>query len=299
MTTDQHDEQSQTNYDAEPGRTDSDSGATVHSSDTAGWEHDDRLENEMGFFDHLEELRWRIIKALIALVLCALVCAIFYKEITERVLMRPARLVEPKLVIQNIEVMGQLTLAIQVCLISGLIVAIPFILWQFWAFIQPGLYKRERRYAGVIAVATIFCFVLGVSFAYYVMIPTALGFAAGFQVAENIQNIITIGSYFSFVLGFILACGLIFEMPMLSYALARFGIVTPTMLRKYRRHAVVVLLIVAAIITPTPDPVNQLLLAAPLYILYEISIMVSKLAKGQRDEAMEELGHPPQDEEQE
>lgn len=243
------------------------------------------LGNEMGFFDHLEELRWRIIKALIALVVCGVGCGIFYRTITEEVLMRPAREAVPPVEIQNIEVMGQLTLAIQVCLFSGLILAIPFILWQFWGFIKPGLYKRERRYVGVIAVATIFCFLVGVSFAYFVTIPAALGFAAGFQVAEGIKNIIAIGSYFSFVLGFILACGLIFEMPMLSYALSRFGIVTPTFLKKYRRHAMVVLLIVAAIVTPTPDPINQLLLAGPLYILYEISIVVSRFAGRQRTEA--------------
>lgn len=243
------------------------------------------LGNEMGFFDHLEELRWRIIKALIALVVCGIGCGIFYKTITEEVLMRPARQATPPVEIQNIEVMGQLTLAIQVCLFSGLILAIPFILWQFWGFIKPGLYKRERRYVGVIAVATIFCFLVGVSFAYFVTIPAALGFAAGFQVAEGIKNIIAIGSYFSFILGFLLACGLIFEMPMLSYALSRFGIVTPALLKKYRRQAIVVLLIVAAIVTPTPDPINQLLLAGPLYVLYEISILVSRLAGRQRTAA--------------
>lgn len=248
------------------------------------------LGNEMGFFDHLEELRWRIIKALIALVVCGIGCGIFYKTITEEVLMRPARQATPPVEIQNIEVMGQLTLAIQVCLFSGLILAIPFILWQFWGFIKPGLYRRERRYVGVIAVATILCFLVGVSFAYFVTIPAALGFAAGFQVAEGIKNVIAIGSYFSFILGFLLACGLIFEMPMLSYALSRFGIVTPAFLKKYRRHAVVVLLIVAAIVTPTPDPINQLLLAGPLYILYEISIIVSRFAGRQRtDAAMEDL----------
>ena len=290
MATDQHDNEAQKNFPAEEN---SIGGASAQHETSALPAHDngqaEEEVHEMGFFDHLEELRWRIIKAAIALVLCAIGCGIYYREITENVLMRPARMLESQLKIQNIEVMGQLTLAIQVCLISGFIISIPFILWQFWAFIQPGLYKRERRYAGVIAVATIFCFLVGVSFAYFVMIPTALGFAAGFQVAGNIENIITIGSYFSFILGLILACGLIFEMPMLSYALSRFGIVTPALLRKYRRHAVIILLIVAAIVTPTPDPVNQSMLAGPLYILYEISILVAGFAKKQRNNAMEEM----------
>ena len=176
--------------------------------------------------------------------------------------------------------------------VSGLILAIPFITWQFWGFVKPGLYARERRYVSIIALATIFCFMSGVAFAYFVMIPTSLGFVGDFELA-GVQNTINVGSYLSFVLGFILACGGVFEMPMLSYALSRFGIATPEFLRRYRRHAGVVILIVAAIITPTPDPVNQLLLALPLYGLYEISILVSAAAQRQRDEAMEEMMNKP------
>lgn len=287
MASDHHDHERETEYGERNGTDDAGPFRSPSSDvlpDEGGRERE--LGNEMGFFEHLEELRWRIIKALIALVVASIGCGIFYRTITEQVLMRPAQEADPPLEIQNIEVMGQMTLAIQVCLISGFIIAVPFILWQFWGFVKPGLYRRERRYVGVIAVATIFCFLVGVSFAYFVTIPAALGFASGFQVAEGIKNVIAIGSYFSFVLGFILACGLIFEMPMLSYALSRFGIVSPAFLRKYRRHALVILLVVAAIITPTPDPINQLLLAGPLYILYEISIFVSRFAKRQRSEAL-------------
>lgn len=289
MATDQHDNEAQKNFEAEQN---SIGGAAAQHQPSALPAHEngeaEEEVQEMGFFDHLEELRWRIIKALIALVLSAIGCGIFYREITENVLMRPISMLEPPVKIQNLEVMGQLTLAIQICLISGFIVAVPFILWQFWAFIQPGLYKKEKRLAGIVAIATIFCFLVGISFAYFALIPTALSFAVGFQVASNIVNEITVSSYFSFVLGFLLACGIVFEMPMLSYALSRFGIITPALLRKYRRHAIIILLIVAAIITPTPDPVNQSMLAGPLYILYEISILVAGFAKKQRNNAMEE-----------
>jgi sec-independent protein translocase protein TatC len=242
----------------------------------------------MGFFDHLEELRWRIIKSVIALAITSAVCAIYLNFLVEKILLGPGARLTPPLRLQNTEMMGQVTLSIQVAIFSGLILAVPFILWQFWGFIKPGLYDRERKMAGGVAVATIFSFLIGVAFAYFIMIPASLGFTAGYTF-QGVENRFTLSNYFSFILGFILACGVVFEMPMLSYALSRFGIVSPSFLRKYRRHAVVVILIVAAIITPTPDPFNQLLLAVPLYALYEISIFVSKVGVGQRSNAMNAL----------
>ena len=248
---------------------------------------EEEVGGEMGFFDHLEELRWRIIKSLIALVLSGIACAVFYETLWQ-FLLAPANRSTPPIEFQNLVMFGQITLTIQVCLFAGLIVAIPFILWQLWAFIKPGLYQREQKYVGVIAVATIFCFLLGVSFAYYVMVPTALEFAQSFQVAEQIRNDFTIEAYFSFILGFILAAGAIFEMPVLSWSLSRLGILTPAFMKKYRRHAIIVLLIVAAIVTPTPDPINQVMMAGPLYVLYELSIIVSRFATRQRKESLEE-----------
>lgn len=250
------------------------------------------VHHEMGFFDHLEELRGRIFKAVIALVVMSGLCSIFLDFLMSDVLLAPATRLGIKL--QNLEVMGQFTLAIQVSVFSGLILSIPFILWQLWGFIRPGLYPKEQRYVGWITVATVFCFLLGVSFAYFIMVPTSLGFTSTIKWG-NIENQFAVSSYFSFVLGFCLACGAVFEMPMLSYALSRFGIINPGMLRKYRRHGIVVILILAAIITPTPDPINQMLLAVPLYALYEISILVSKTAKRQRDEAAQlEQNEAPQ-----
>jgi sec-independent protein translocase protein TatC len=240
---------------------------------------------DMGFFDHLEELRWRIIKAVIALVGSSIVCAIFLDEIMNDIILAPAR--RAGIQLMNMQMMGQVTLAIQVALYSGLILSVPFLLWQVWGFIKPGLYPKERKYASLIAVATIACFLIGICFAYFLMIPTSVAFMKGVQFGP-IENKFAIDSYFSFILGFILACGVVFEMPMLSFALARFGVVTPGLLRKYRRHAGVGILIIAAIITPTPDPFNQLMLAVPLYLLYELSIIVSRIAVRQRAEHAEE-----------
>ncbi len=238
-----------------------------------------RINPEMGFFEHLEELRWRLIKGVGALVLTSLLCAIFYEELWKILLLPASRLELP---IQNLALFGQITITIQVCLLSGFILGIPLILYQFWAFIKPGLYKTEQKYVGYLSVATMFAFIAGVLFAYFVMIPASLEFAASFQATEQLKNQFTIESYFGVILGFILAAGAIFEMPVLSWALSRLGIITPKLLTTYRRHAVVVLLIIAAIVTPTPDPVNQLMMAGPLYILYEISILVARFAYKQR-----------------
>lgn len=241
---------------------------------------------DMGFFDHLEELRSRIIKSIIGLVVCAVIAAIYSDFIIEEILLSPAR--NAGVGLQNFNPMGQLTLTLQVLLVSGFIISIPWIIWQFWQFVKPGLYPKERRYSSWIAVATILCFLVGVAFAYYVMVPTSLDFAAEF-VYEGIENKWAISEYFSFILGFILACGVVFEMPMLAFALGRFGILTPAFMRHYRRHAGVVILIVSAIITPTPDPFNQLILAVPLYGLFELSILVSAIAVRKRDEAYAEF----------
>jgi sec-independent protein translocase protein TatC len=248
-------------------------------------EFEEPEEQGMGFFDHLEELRSRLIKSLLALAVTSALCGYFYKEIVENVLLAPA--VRAKLTLINTEPMGQLTITLQVVIISGLIMAIPFIIWQFWGFVKPGLYQNERRYVSAIAIATIFCFLGGVAFAYFVMIPTSLDFIRSF-ILEGVTNTIAVSNYFSFILGFILACGVVFEMPILSYALSRFGIVTPVFLRKYRRHAIIIILILAAIITPTPDPINQMFMGVPLYILYEISILVSAAASRKRAEAIVE-----------
>ncbi len=257
-------------------------------------EFEEPEEEGMGFFDHLEELRSRLIKSLLALTITAALCGYFHRELSSNVLLAPAHKANLSLI--NTEPMGQLTITLQIVLISGLILAIPFIIWQFWGFIKPGLYDNERRYVSAIAFATILCFLGGVAFAYFVMIPTSLDFIRGF-IMEGVANQITISSYFSFTLGFILACGVVFEMPILSYALSRFGIVSPVFLRKYRRHALVVILIIAAIITPTPDPINQMIMGVPLYILYEISILVSAVASRKRAEALEEAleGEPQQE----
>lgn len=234
-------------------------------------------ENEMSFLEHLEELRWRIIKAVIGIAIGAIICGIFVDWIMNNILLAPAAKTTPPLVLINLKPYGQLVLYMEVVLIGGVIISIPNIFYQLWKFIEPGLHPKERKYISGIVFYSTFCFLGGVAFAYFVMLPTALKFFAAFGTQE-ISNNIAINEYFGFIISVILTAGIVFELPMVSYYLSRLGILTPKFMRKYRRHAIVVILIFAGIVTPSPDIVNQLLLGIPLILLYEISIIISAIA---------------------
>ncbi|MCS7000847.1 MAG: twin-arginine translocase subunit TatC [Bacteroidota bacterium] len=236
-------------------------------------------DHEMGFLDHLEELRRRIISSVIGFLLASIGVGFFIGDIVDHVLLRPA--IEAGLRLQNLRPFGQAFLYFKLIFICGFIVSFPWILWNLWRFVAPGLYEHERRWARQITAWTSVCFLAGVAFAYFAMIPSMMAFAKSFGSAQ-IENIIDVNEYLGFFATVILAAGLIFELPMILYVLSRAGIVTPTMLATYRRHAIVVILIIAAVLTPTPDPINQLFFAAPLYVLYELGIVISKFAARKR-----------------
>lgn len=233
-----------------------------------------------GFWDHIEELRKRILFALIWLVLGCIVSGVFISELMNLVLLEPAA--AANLDLQNLKPFGQPFLYFKVILVVGIIFSFPFMLYQLWKFIEPALYDNEKRWVSTITIFTSLCFLSGVAFSYFVMIPSMLSFAASFGT-DKIKNIIDVNEYFSFLTMILLASGVLFEMPMISFILSRFGMVTPKMLRKYRRHSIVVILILAAIVTPTPDPISQLIFASPLFVLYEISIWVSAIAFRKRE----------------
>jgi sec-independent protein translocase protein TatC len=231
---------------------------------------------DMSFLDHLEELRWRIIKAVIALLIGAIAAGFFADFLVQTVLLGPLRAVHLK--VQVLTPYGIMLLYMEVVLFAALVLAMPAILYQLWAFISPGLMPNERRYASRIVFFTTFCFLTGIVFGYFVLVPTALAFFAGFGT-QMIDLNIAADKYISFVLSMILGAGLVFELPMVTFFLAKFGVVTPQFMRKYRRHAIIVILIISAIVTPTPDMVTQSLLAAPMMILYEISIFIAAFAQ--------------------
>lgn len=235
-------------------------------------------DKDMGFLDHLEEFRWRIIKAVIGIVVCAIIIAVFSDWIVTNILFSPAKNTNPPLNIQNLKPYGQFTLYLEVILIGGLILSVPNIFYQFWKFIEPALLPNERKYISLIVLFTTFCFLLGVFFVYFIMLPTTLGFFATFGT-ESIQNNIAADEYLSFVLSLLLVGGVVFELPMISYVLSRVGILKPSFMRKYRRHAIVIILILAGILTPSPDVASQLMLGIPLLVLYEISILICKLSQ--------------------
>ncbi len=246
-------------------------------------------QREMSFWDHLEELRSRLIWSLVGIAIGTAACAFFADAIVNKFLLAPAIHANPPLKIQNLKPYGQLMLYMEIVFIAGAIVSLPNTIYQFWKFVQPALYPNERKYVTSIVFFSSFFFLLGGSFGYFILIPNALSFFSGFG-SPSIENIIDVQAYFGFITGMILACGVVFELPMLSFFLAKIGIINQQFLKKYRRHAVIVILLVAAAITPGPDVASQVMVAIPLYLLYEVSIIVVKVTranKNKKEEASE------------
>ena len=238
-------------------------------------------QREMSFLDHLEELRWHIVKAAVGLVVAMVLCGFFVEFIVQKVLLSPLLAVGLKA--QVLAPYGIVMLYIQAVLVCGLVLSMPNTLYWLWKFIAPGLMPTERRYVSGIVGSTSFFFFSGCAFGYFVLVPTALTFFAGFGTA-NIALNIAVDRYISFLLALVLGSGLVFELPMLTYFLAKLGIVSADFMRKYRRHAYVVILLIAAVVTPTPDMVTQLLMAAPMFVLYELSIFIAKFVYKKKEE---------------
>jgi sec-independent protein translocase protein TatC len=241
---------------------------------------EDALEAEMTFLEHLEELRWRLIYSVIGLAAGAIICWIFIDYLIDFILLKPAR--DSGAHLQNLRPFGQLFVYIQVAIVGGILLSLPNLFFQFWKFISPALRKRERKYILSIVIYSTFCFMAGIVFAYYVMLPLTLEFAAQFG-SDEIINEFAIDEYLSIIISVMLAAGVVFELPMISFFLTKLGILTPAFMRKYRRHSIVGIMILAAFLTPGSDPVSQLVLAIPLVLLYEISIFISKLSSKKVD----------------
>jgi sec-independent protein translocase protein TatC len=264
--------------DFDPKETSDESEDLDHSDDTPKKR---KREKEMGFLDHLEELRWRIIYSFIGIVVGAAALWIFKDYVIEDFLLKPA--VDNNIVLQNLRPFGQVFLYMQVAFFGGIIISVPNILYQIWRFVGPGLYKHERKYIAGIVVFSSMCFLSGVAFAYYVIMPSAFKFFVSFGT-DKIENNIAIQEYFNFILNLMLGAGLVFELPMLSFFLSKLGLLTPKFMRKYWRHAVTIIFVLAALLTPGTDPVSMVMLAVPLMGLYEVSIWISKFSQKKRTE---------------
>jgi len=235
-----------------------------------------RDEKRMSFLDHLEELRWRILKSLAVVILFSIV-AYFFSEHLLSFLTRPVP-ADVQLIFTTPT--GAFLVSIKVAIIFGILASLPVIFYQIWAFVAPGLVEKEIRLATAVVASATFCFLLGFAFAYFIILPFGLRFLFSFQTSY-LAPMPDISSYVGFAGRLFLAFGIVFELPLLSFLLSKMGLLTPNFLRKQRRYAIAVIFILAAILTP-PDVITQILLAAPLILLYEVSIWISAAVANKR-----------------
>jgi sec-independent protein translocase protein TatC len=253
---------------------------------------------EMSFWGHIDALRGHLWRASIVVVILASILFCYPEFLFDKVIFGPLNddfltyrafcklshllnlgddlcFGHYTFHLQSLGISDQFTSQLWIACVAGLIVGSPYVLWELWRFIRPALKEKERKGSVAFIFSATFLFILGVLFSYYVIAPLMINFLGNYKVSERVENNFTADSYISTVTTLTLATGLIFELPVLVYFLTRFGIITPQFMRKYRKHAVVVILIVAGVITPSPDVTSQLLVAFPLYFLYEVSIFVS------------------------
>ncbi|WP_242921837.1 twin-arginine translocase subunit TatC [Pontibacter liquoris] len=259
-------------------------------------EKEEEVHKEMSFVDHLEELRWHIIRAVGSIVVFATAAFLAKGFVFHDIILGPSRpdflsyrllcrlgqqigssaLCIDKLgfTIQSREMSGQLTMHIMASLIIGLACAFPYAFWEIWRFIRPGLYSQERKSSEGAVFFVSILFAMGLCFGYFLVAPISINFLAGYQVDPSITNQFDLSSYVSTLTTLCLACAFMFEMPVVVFFLTKAGLVTPEFMKLYRRHAIIVILVIAAIITP-PDVISQMMVGLPLLLLYEVSIGVS------------------------
>ncbi len=265
---------------------------------------------EMTFWEHLDELRSTLIWSVVAIAVCGIVAFIFKEILFDHILLAPKEksfityrllcklaevtsmtslCIDPSsFQIININLAGQFMSHMTISFVAGLIVAMPFVVWQFWRFIKPGLTDEEVKHTqgGVFIIS--FLFLTGVLFSYFIVVPLMVNFLGGYQVSEMVTNQIALSSYTGSVTMMTLLMGLLFELPIIVIFLTKAGIITPAYLKKYRKHTLIAILIIAGIITPSPDIFSQLIVAIPLYFLFELSVSVSSRIYARKQLRMKE-----------
>jgi len=271
---------------------------------------EEKTMKEMSFLDHLEVLRWMLIRSTIAIVIAG-AATFFLWDYIDALIFGPLKSdfityrslcdlshflnfgeticvtdLENHFIIQNTEMEGQMNMMVWSCITAGFILSFPYILWELWGFVSPALYDKEKKNAKFFIFVSSILFFLGVCFGYFVVVPMSINFFATFQVSDVVKNQFSLDSYISMIKTAVVASGLFFELPIVIYFLTKLGIVTPEFLRKYRKIAVVIVLIVAAIVTP-PDVVSQVIVAVPMLIIFEASVILSAIVyKKQQKEAL-------------
>jgi len=255
--------------------------------------------NEMSFLDHLEDLRWHLVRSTLAIVIAGTFAFIFSRYIFDVIIFGPKKMSFPTykylckisqffnvdstfcadslpFTIQNRTMGGQFSADVWTSIYAGLIIAFPYIIYQLWSFISPGLHPNERRHSRGFIVVTSLLFFMGVLFGYYVITPLSINFLGTYTVSSEITNEIDLDSFISLVRSSSLAAGFVFELPIIMYFLTKIGLITPQILRKYRKYALIIILIISAVITP-PDVASQVIVAIPILILYQVSIYISAI----------------------
>lgn len=264
-------------------------------------------KDQMSFLEHLEVLRWHLVRSTVVILLFTIVAFLAKSILFDLIIFGPRdphfvtyvwfckttkALGTPEIFclekmpfeILNTKMAGQFSTHIWVSLIAGFILAFPYLLFEVWRFVSPGLRRNERRYGRIVLMFGGILFLLGVLFGYFLVVPLSIQFLGGYSISAEVNNLIDLVSYISTVSTVTLASGLIFELPVVVYFLARTGLVTPEWLKTYRRHALVLILLLSAIITP-PDIASQVLVAVPILVLYEVSIFIARRVVKQRQKS--------------
>ncbi|MBN8566644.1 MAG: twin-arginine translocase subunit TatC [Flavobacteriales bacterium] len=253
---------------------------------------------EMSFLDHLEELRWLLVRSTIVILVLAtgsffvsdfifdyilfgpkspdFITYRFFCDITQFFGFQDSSICDVKMpfIIQNTDMGGQISFLIWTCITTGFIIGFPFILWEVWKFISPALYENEKKYAKLFIFVSSLLFFIGVLFGYYIITPLSVYFFGSFSASTEIVNEFNLDSYTGMIKTSVIASGLLFELPIIVYFLSKLGLITPAFMRKYRKIALIIVLILSAIITP-PDVISQVIVSIPIMILYEMSIFIS------------------------
>jgi sec-independent protein translocase protein TatC len=258
---------------------------------------------EIGFVDHLEALRWHLVRMAVALFIFSVLAYIYIEEIFDRVILAPTHkefpsyvwlcklgdflhlkelcLEDVKISFQNTQLSGQFMMSFSAAFSFGFVMAFPYIIWELWRFIKPALTLRELKHSRGIIFWISLLFFFGVWFGYFIITPYTVNFFASYTLSNQFQNIIKIDDYLDSLLSLVLGTGLVFELPVAVYFLSKLGMLTPAFMKEYRKYAIVIILVIAAVITP-PDVVSQIIVTIPLWILYEISIIISGRVQKER-----------------
>jgi len=260
---------------------------------------------EMSFLDHLEELRWHVMRSLIAVVAFMVIAFLSKDIIFGVILLAPLKadfwtykqickltqsfldngllcMDEIPLKIQNIGMLGQFSMHLLASFVVGIIVAFPYIFWEIWRFIKPALYGNEKKFARGTVLFVSVLFFTGVLFGYFILTPLSVHFFANYTIDPMVENNIQIKSYISYITTIIIVCGVVFQLPVASFFLARAGFISSHFLVSYKKHAIVVIMLFSAVITP-PDPITQIGIAIPIFLIYQLSIIVTRKVEKKRE----------------